>query len=153
MWECLWQATCIYAETLPKQEQREACIQTESLAHSQRTPKGEKPKQCKAGEKSFCQKTELFLDWKVHIETQKKTHREGLTKNLQSKLNSKETIFECFDSVKNFNRKFKIWGNSIKLGIIKKNKINETVKSGEISEHSHSRETFRGLPSGPSTWS
>ena len=51
---------------------------------------------------------------------QKKIHREGLTKNLQSKLNSKETIFECFDSVKNFNKKFKTWGNSIKLGIIKK---------------------------------
>ena len=49
-----------------------------------------------------------------------KIHREGLTKNLQSKLNSKETIFESFDSVKNFNKKFKTWGNSIKLGIIKK---------------------------------
>ena len=59
-------------------------------------------------------------------ETQKKIHKAGLTKNLQPKLNSKETVFECFDSVKNSNKKFKTWGNSIKLGSKKKN---ETVKS------------------------
>ena len=55
-------------------------------------------------------------------ETQKKIHRAGLTKNLQPELNSKETVFECFDSVKNSNKKFKTWGNSIKLGSKKRTK-------------------------------
>lgn len=46
--------------------------------------------------------------------------KEGFTKKLQPKLNSKETTFEYFESVKIFNMKFKAWGNSIKLGSMSK---------------------------------
>lgn len=55
-------------------------------------------------------------------ETQEKIRSAGLTKNLQPKLNRKETVFECFHSVKNSKKKFKTWGNFIKLGSKKKTK-------------------------------